>query len=88
MSILRGRRDTVALPTFGFMRTLGVAVLGLFLGLIAGTLLTSAVARPFVDGDGADIPVGVALLLGMIMPVLGVAGAVAAVLIDRKSRKS
>ena len=88
MSILRGRRDTGALPTFEIMRTLGVAVLGLFLGLIAGTLLTSAVARPFVDGDGADIPVGVALLLGMIMPVLGVAGAVAAVLIDRKSRKS
>ncbi|MEV4413150.1 hypothetical protein [Catellatospora sp. NPDC049609] len=70
------------------MRTLGVAVLGLFLGLVAGTLLTSAIARPFVDGGEADIPLGIAIALGMLMPVLGIVGAVAAVLIDRKSRKS
>ncbi len=63
-----------------------MAVLGLFLGLVAGALLTSAIARPMVDGDGAHIPVGVAIVLGMLMPALGIAGAVIAVLVDRKSR--
>lgn len=67
------------------MRTLGVAVLGLFIGLIAGALLTSAIARPIVSG-GDEIPIGVGILLGMLMPVLGVVGAVVAVAIDRKSR--
>jgi hypothetical protein len=66
------------------MRTLGVAVLGLFIGLIAGALLTSAVARPIVGGGGG-ISVGVGILLGAITPVLGICGAVAAVKIDRKS---
>lgn len=71
------------------MRTLGVAVLGLFIGLIAGALLTSAVARPIVASQGGgDFPVGVGILLGMLMPVLGIAGAVVAVVIDRKSRRT
>lgn len=65
-----------------------MAVLGLFLGLIAGTLLTSAVARPTVARGGEDIPVGTGLLLGSIMPLLGIAGAVLAVVIDQKSRGS
>ncbi|HEX6682151.1 MAG TPA: hypothetical protein VF062_05125 [Candidatus Limnocylindrales bacterium] len=68
------------------MKTLGVAVLGLFLGLIAGALLTSAIARPMVSGDGADIPIAAGIFLGMLMPVLGVVGAVVAVWIERKSR--
>jgi hypothetical protein len=67
------------------MRTLGIAVLGLFIGLIAGALLTSAVARPIVDGNG-EISVGVGILLGAIMPVLGIVGAVVAVMIARKSK--
>ncbi|WP_117212921.1 hypothetical protein [Allorhizocola rhizosphaerae] len=67
------------------MRTLGVAILGLFLGLIAGALLTSAVARPIVAGNDGAIPVGVGILLGAIMPVLGVVGAVVAIMIDRRS---
>jgi hypothetical protein len=70
------------------VRTLGIAVLGLFLGLIAGTLLTSAVARPTVARSGEDIPVGSGLLLGSIMPLLGITGAVLAVVIDQKSRRS
>lgn len=69
------------------MRTLGVAVLGLFIGLIAGALLTSAIGRPLVaDGGAEDISIGVGLLLGMLMPVLGIAGAVVAVVIERRSR--
>ncbi|WP_220447605.1 hypothetical protein [Nonomuraea diastatica] len=67
------------------MRTLGIAILGLFVGLIAGALLTSAVARPLVQ-SGGEISTGAALLLGAIMPVLGVAGAVAGVVIARKTR--
>ena len=70
------------------VRTLGVAVLGLFLGLIAGTLLTSAVARPIVGrGDGDDISIGVGLLLGSIMPVLGIMGAGLAVVIAQRTRR-
>lgn len=65
-----------------------MAVLGLFLGLIAGTLLTSAVARPIVSSRGEDIPIGPGLFLGSIMPVLGIAGALLAVVIDRRSRRS
>ena len=68
------------------MRTLGIAVLGLFIGLIAGALLTSAVGRPIVEG-GDGISVGAGILLGSIMPLLGICGAVIAVLIDRKSRR-
>ncbi|WP_040421840.1 hypothetical protein [Actinopolymorpha alba] len=67
------------------MRTLGVAILGLFIGLVAGALLTSALGRPMVAGGG-DISISAGILLGMVMPVLGVAGAVIAVIIDRKSR--
>jgi hypothetical protein len=70
------------------MRTLGVAILGLFVGLVAGALLTSAVARPIVAADGENIPVGVGIALGMLMPVLGIGGLVTAVLIDRKSRRT
>ncbi|TDD24074.1 hypothetical protein E1294_07355 [Nonomuraea diastatica] len=62
-----------------------MAILGLFVGLIAGALLTSAVARPLVQ-SGGEISTGAALLLGAIMPVLGVAGAVAGVVIARKTR--
>ena len=68
------------------MRAVGVSVLGLVLGLIAGALLTSAIARPIVDGSGDDIPIGVAILLGMLMPVMGITGAIVAVVIYRKSR--
>jgi len=72
------------------MRTLGAAVLGLFLGLIAGALLTSAVARPLVDsgaiGDG-HVSTGTGILLGMIMPVLGICGLVVAILIERHVRR-
>lgn len=68
------------------MRTFGIAVLGLVIGLVAGALLTSAVARPLVGADGGGVSVGVGLFLGFLMPALGVAGAVAAVLIDRSSR--
>lgn len=67
------------------LRSIGVAALGLFLGLFAGGLLTGALARPFVGADGHISP-GVGVALGSITPVLGIVGAVAAVLIDRHSR--
>lgn len=69
------------------MRTLGVAILGLFIGLIAGALLTSAVARPIVGSYGNDIPIGFGLMLGAIMPLLGVVGAIVGVVIARKPGK-
>lgn len=67
------------------VRTLGVAVLGLFVGLLAGVLLTEVIARPAVGGSG-EVSTGLAGLLGAIMPLMGVAGAVIAVVIDQKSR--
>lgn len=67
------------------MRTLGFAVLGLFIGLIAGLLLTEAIARPIVGGDG-DISTGLAIFLGMLMPAIGAVGAVVGAQIGSKSK--
>jgi hypothetical protein len=57
---------------------MGVAVLGMFAGLLLGVLLAEPV--------GSDVSPGTALLLGLAPPVLAVLGAVAGVLIARRSR--
>ena len=36
--------------------------------------------------SGLNISIGIGLLLGMLMPVLGIAGAVVAVVVERRSR--
>ncbi|MCA2224877.1 DUF5957 family protein [Nonomuraea aurantiaca] len=67
------------------MRTLGVAILGLFAGLAAGFLLFSEVLGRIVAGNG---PVGPpwTFVIGFGPQVLAVVGAVVAVVIDNARR--
>lgn len=68
------------------MRTLGVAVLGLFVGLLTGLMLTEAIARALVGGSG-EVSTGQAMLSGLLMPALGIVGVVVALVIDVKTRE-
>lgn len=69
------------------MRKLGVALLGLFSGLLTGLLISEFVSRIALSG-GADIGqnLPLALFLGLIWPVLGVVGALVALWIDGRLR--
>jgi hypothetical protein len=69
------------------MRRLGVAVLGLFVGLLASFLLIEVVASISLGADGLmpdSLPL--ALLLGFLTPVLVVVGVVVALVIDGRLR--
>lgn len=69
------------------MRTIGVTVLGLFLGVLVGFLLTEVVSRIAIGSDGpTDLSMPVAMVLGFLTPACAVAGAVGAVLVDRGIR--
>lgn len=70
------------------MRTLGVALVGLVCGLLAGLLVQEAVARLVLSGGG-QFPdsTALALFLGFVTPALAVAGAVAAPVIDARTRR-
>ena len=65
------------------MRTLGVAILGLFVGLAAGFLLFSELVARLVVHDGTVDPPWT-FVIGFGPQVLAVAGAVVAVVIDRR----
>ena len=66
------------------MRTLGAAVLGLFSGLLAGVLLGEVVARAALKGGEQVLPLPLALLAGFAPLVLAGAGAVLAVVLERR----
>ncbi len=69
------------------MRKLGVAALGLFGGLLIGFLLTEVIARIAVGGTGQlsdSLPL--ALLLGLLTPLLAIVGVVVALVIDGRMR--
>jgi hypothetical protein len=69
------------------MRTIGVTVLGLVLGILFGFLLTGVVARIAIGSDGpADLSTPVAMVIGILTPALAVIGAVGAILVDRQVR--
>lgn len=69
------------------MRTLGVAILGVFLGLVAGFLLFSEViARAVVQGSG-EVEAPWTFVIGFGPQVFAVVGAVVAVLVDRRARE-
>jgi hypothetical protein len=63
------------------MRTVGALVIGMFAGLLVGVLLTEVVARLTNPEDN----LGIALALGLAPPMLAAAGAVAGVVIERRS---
>ncbi|MEJ3654393.1 DUF5957 family protein [Actinomycetes bacterium KLBMP 9759] len=69
------------------MRMLGIAVLGLFSGLLLGFFLTEvvAVAAGAASGRLPDAP-WLLLLLGWLTPGCAVAGVLVAITIDRKRR--
>lgn len=67
------------------MRTIGAAILGIFLGLIVGILLTEIVGRTLV-ATGSVSGAGTALLavVSLLLPVWGLIGGVAGVVIERR----
>ncbi|MGH3658629.1 MAG: hypothetical protein ACRDUA_18390 [Micromonosporaceae bacterium] len=69
------------------MRALGVGILGLFCGLLAGFMVTEIVAVS-VMGPGGQLPESLPLMivLGWISPVMAVVGVVVALLIDGRIR--
>ena len=68
------------------MRTLGAALVGLVGGLLTGFLIQEVVARLVLSGGG-QLPDSTALSLGFVTPTLAVAGAVAAPVIDARTRR-
>ena len=69
------------------MRRLGVGIAGLVGGLLAGFLVVELIARFAVDDPGqlAD-SLPLAVLVGLITPVLAIVGVVVALAIDTRSR--
>lgn len=65
------------------MRKLGIAILGLFIGLLVGFVTHEIIAGIAISGTG-QFPdsLALALLVGYLTPVLGIVGVVAALLID------
>lgn len=63
------------------MRKLGIGILGLFSGLLVALVVIEVIARAALSGGGTPSG-GVAVVLGLAMPVLGLAGVVVALLID------
>lgn len=68
------------------MRTIGAAVLGVVAGLLAGFLIFDGLLSRLLVAAGADIGVGLGLVIGYGPVVLAVAGAVVAVGIDQRRR--
>jgi hypothetical protein len=69
------------------MRTLGVAILGLFLGLAAGFLIFSEVVGRLVVASSGAVEAPWTFIIGFGPQVLAVAGAVLAVSIDRRRQR-
>lgn len=71
------------------MRKLGIAILGLFCGLLIGFVAHEIIAGIALSGTGQfpdSLPL--ALLVGYLTPVLGIVGIVVALAVDgRKSQR-
>lgn len=69
------------------MRTVGAAILGLFLGLLAGILLTEVGGRILVAaGSMSSAGTAIDLVLGLVLPVCGIVGAVLGAVIGHSVR--
>lgn len=68
------------------MRTVGVAIIGFFIGLVVGLVFLHELLSRLLVAAGADIaaPLGLVIAFGPI--VLAVIGAVVAVLINQRLR--
>lgn len=64
------------------MPKLGTAALGLIGGLLLALVVQDLLATAWVQGG--TIPQALAVVLGLLMPVLGVLGAVLALLLDSR----
>ncbi|HEY6737933.1 MAG TPA: hypothetical protein VI076_03720 [Actinopolymorphaceae bacterium] len=70
------------------MRAVGLAVLGLFVGVIFGFILTEIVARIMIgDGGIENISTSGAMTLGLITPVTAVVGAIVGVVVDQLAKR-
>ncbi|MEX5303512.1 hypothetical protein [Kocuria sabuli] len=67
------------------MRQVGTGALGLVGGVLLALIVQDLLAVAFLQ-DGT-IPIALGILLGLLMPVLGMVGAGAAVLIDNRYTK-
>ncbi|MGH7910327.1 MAG: hypothetical protein ACREQM_08195 [Candidatus Dormibacteraceae bacterium] len=63
------------------MRTIGAAILGLFLGLLAGILLTDVAGRMVVAGGSS---IGASLVVGLMTPAASLVGAVAGIVVEQR----
>jgi Na+-translocating ferredoxin:NAD+ oxidoreductase RnfD subunit len=75
---------TVREPSFVGMRKLGIAVLGLFSGLLLGLLVTDILGQLVVAADGTPPSTWLGVLLGYTTPVLVVVGVFVALAIDSR----
>ncbi len=75
-------------PSVMGMRTTGIAVLGLFVGLLTGLVLWEivGVAMLGIGGGSLDLPGPVVVMLRAVTPLFGVIGAIVAVALDRRNR--
>lgn len=67
-------------------RRLGLGLLGLLGGLLAGIVIQDLIAPLLITGSGEVSLLGL-LVLPLLLPVCGVAGAVVAVLLDLRARR-
>lgn len=68
------------------MRTFGMAILGVFAGLIIGFGLVDELLSRLLMAGGVDIGAGWGLTIGFGPIVFAVIGAVVAIVIDRRLR--
>lgn len=68
------------------VRRLGVGILGLLGGLLAGIVGQDLLAPLLITGSGDVSALGL-VVLPLLLPVCGVAGAVVAVLLDLRARR-
>ncbi|TDD62163.1 hypothetical protein E1263_04615 [Kribbella antibiotica] len=68
------------------MRTLGVAVLGLFLGLLAGLLIFGELVGRIVVANKGSVEAPWTFVIGFGQQGLAIAGLIAAIVIDHRRR--
>jgi hypothetical protein len=66
------------------MRRIGIGSLGLIGGLLLAIVVQDVLARILDQGDGAPSSAG--MILGSLLPVFGLLGAVLALWLDRRAR--
>lgn len=70
------------------MRTLGIAILGVFAGVLAGLLVFNELLGRLLVASGSGIDAPLAFVIGFGPMVFAAVGAVVAVLIDQRIRRS